>query len=51
MQKPRNRVRSESRARSNTLERCVPVLFMPVLLMTVLLMTVLFVTVLFSVCA
>jgi hypothetical protein len=41
MQKPRNRVRSESRARSNTLERCVPVLFM----------TVLFVTVIFPVCA
>ena len=46
MQKPRNRVRSESRARSNTLERCVPVLFVPVLIMTVL-----FVTVIFSVCA
>jgi hypothetical protein len=41
MQKPRNRVRSESRARSNTLERCVPVLIMTVLIMTVI----------FSVCA
>jgi len=46
MQKPRNRVRSESQARSNDLEPCVPVLCVPVLCVPVLC-----VTVLFSVCA